>query len=145
MKWVAAVSLLAFVACDKGSNDETPEQKDTPTDPSQGKPKKKESKPKDSTEEDEGASTGEGEPSDEDTEPGSTGGKDESDGDDTSGEEKTDTTDEDGKIDCSSLKPTGSFIGQVPANLEMINAKGEKISLHDHCNDVLYLAAASAY
>lgn len=73
-------------------------------------------------------------------------------GPDTSNEEETSSkpegtteTPEDGKIDCDQLKVTGSNIGEVPENLELVNAKGERVSLHAHCNDVLYLVAATAY
>lgn len=150
-RWVAMLSLFAFVGC--GGNDEpkdTQGQGDPNTEDST--PKKENPEPGDPSENEEsGSSTTGQEP--EDSKPESTGentgdaGTDSGDStsetpDDTS---SSDTTDEDGKINCSALKVTGTSIGEVPENLEMLDAQGNKVSLHEHCNDVLFLAAATAF
>lgn len=50
-----------------------------------------------------------------------------------------------GKIDCSKLQVSGVEAGQVPGNVTLVNAKGEKVNLHDYCNDILYVMAGSAF
>lgn len=152
-RWFAFVSLFALASCDS----EEPTDKDAKPDSSQvepdkdgpsAKPSPQDPTPEEPSPEDEEATTGEEE--EEGTSTSTTGGEpedgssSEEPGTEDSSEDEKDSSD-DGKIDCSALKVTGANIGQVPMNLELINAKGDKVSLHDYCNDVLYIAAATAY
>lgn len=149
-RWVATLSLFAFVGC--GGNDE-PKDTQGQGDPNAQEPSPKKDKPEPgepSGNEDGGSSTTGEDPGE--SKPEGTGEKTDETGTD-SGDSTSETPDDttssdstdDGKIDCSALKVSGSNIGEVPENLEMMDAKGNKVSLHEHCNDVLFLAAATAF
>lgn len=141
-RWVAMLSLFAFVGC-SGSDGpkDTQEQEEPKT--QEPTPKDKKSEPGDSGDNEESASSTTGQ------EPGDSSSKSGGGSGDSSGETPDDKSSSggngDGKIDCSALKVSGTGIGEVPKNLELMDAQGNKVSLHEHCNDVLYLAAATAY
>lgn len=48
------------------------------------------------------------------------------------------------KIDCSSLKATGTQVGDIPPNVVLKDAKGQDVSLHEHCNSIVYIIAGTA-
>lgn len=83
-----------------------------------------------------GGSTGEGSTTGDTLEPS---------GEDSSTEE-SESTGESGeqKIDCSSLKVSGNQLGQVPKNLTLLAANGDQVSLHDYCNEVVFLMTGTA-
>lgn len=48
----------------------------------------------------------------------------------------------DKELDCSKLASTGLDIGDVAPNLELEDGEGNKVQLHDYCNDNVILIAS---
>jgi hypothetical protein len=66
----------------------------------------------------------------------------------TDTETETDTTTETtnpDQIDCSALSASGMGIGEIPENVVLSDAGGNQVSLHDYCNQVVYVIAGTAY
>lgn len=149
-RWAAFAFLFALSSCDSEEpTEQNPQPEASQPQPSGNEPSlDDEPTPQEPSPEDE-ASTGEASTSSSSTSTGGDSGDETSSEDpgtdESTSEDDTGSTDDDGNFICSKLKVTGSNIGQVPMNLELVNAKGDKVSLHDHCNDVLYIAAATAY
>lgn len=50
-----------------------------------------------------------------------------------------------GSIDCATIKSTGIEEGDVAPNVTLLDAGGNKTSLHDYCNDYVLVVAGGAY
>lgn len=48
------------------------------------------------------------------------------------------------KIDCSTLKPSGTEVGEIPPDVVLKDANGDDVSLHEHCNSIIYIIAGTA-
>lgn len=48
------------------------------------------------------------------------------------------------EIDCSKLEPTGTDVGEIPPDVTLKDANGNDVSLHEHCNSIVYVIAGTA-
>lgn len=60
------------------------------------------------------------------------------------GEEENSKKKDTPKIDCSKLEATGTEVGQVPPDVVLKDANGNDVSLHEHCNSIVYVIAGTA-
>ena len=90
----------------------------------------------DSSSDDEKTDTGENDSTDED---------DDSSSDDSTDDTGGDTETDEDAIDCSMLTPTGKGIGDVPENVQLQDADGNLVGLHDYCNHVIYAITGTGY